>query len=412
MKNGRRGFSLVELMVGLSVGLVVIGAVGVTFNRINNGIRNANRSNDLSQTVRGVFQLMGADFAAAGRGISDLNAFQIHYNLVENAAAAEPFFYPVSEVGRDGDFSTITLQWFDYDPLNDPTFIISDITAGGSITSMELWTNDPADPQFADIAEGDIFLLYKPELNHSYDTHRDLHSSYSDDDFTWNEDALQNGAVIVQATAVGNVAGNNVTLTISNLRFGNSPTMPTHDITGFDELDSIETMVNDIVDLTWRIRAPDSVWVARRLSDRNGFHRVNYSVREGTLIRTEEGGQDDEPMVLATNVTAFDISVGTDISDPATENTETDWNGAVSTTESGKWIADQGSATGDYPGTQAGRINVIGRHAMAVRVGVTVRSMVADTQNTGLEGNETNYKSRSFDQLFKLRNMHRPVPNH
>ena len=126
MKRGygftiRRGFTLVELLVGILVSFILLGGLIITFNNINTGIKNANRSNDLTHATRGIFQMLKADFAVAGKGLSDLNTLQIHFANA-SASAIEDYFYGIVAQPKLNGSTQIVLQWFEYTSLENPTF--------------------------------------------------------------------------------------------------------------------------------------------------------------------------------------------------------------------------------------------------------------------------------------------------
>ncbi len=75
-----RGFSLVELMVGLTVGLFVlagVGAVYVTTTRSSSETLVANR---LNQEMRALLDVMDFDLRRAGFGVTDAASIAIHNN--------------------------------------------------------------------------------------------------------------------------------------------------------------------------------------------------------------------------------------------------------------------------------------------------------------------------------------------
>lgn len=66
--SGQRGFSLVELMVGLAVGLIVIsGALAIFVTSLRGGNESL-RASKLNQEVRSALQLMSSELTKAGYG--------------------------------------------------------------------------------------------------------------------------------------------------------------------------------------------------------------------------------------------------------------------------------------------------------------------------------------------------------
>lgn len=408
-----RAFTLIELLVGITISFLIVGGVVMTFNAINVGIKNANRSNDLTQATRNLFQVIQNDIAMAGKGLGDLKTLQVHFEH-DTRSLDEKYFYGV--VGQpilNGE-SQIILQWFDYDPLLYPTFLVSAPDAGavdgsgnwiGKLSSADFLTNDPTDPELANVEVGDIFVLFNPMINYDIANHRSLHTQV-DGNHAWNETLLGNGAMLVQAVAVAqDLANGRVTVSFGDGEsFDNNMDMPANPWTDGGVFPAAATQAITDGLSAYQFRPPTNGWLARKLSDAEGYHRVRYFVNDtGSLIRQDESVSPVNTMVLATNVTEFDFSVGTDISDPLdpAQQGDNSWDNAVG-------IDSDGSFWWPNAGTEAD-VNTIGRHGVAAHVRIRIQSLIQDVQDAGASGAGEAFKERVFERHYFLPNMHSPL---
>ena len=175
----RRAFSLVELLVTITISMILIGAVVFTFNNINIGVRNTSRSNDLTTVMRNASTMLQSDLSEAGRGLGDLSTLQIHF-LTSQADADEIYFYGIVGQSELNGYSQIVFQWFDYDPIQQPSYVIMNPASapGGTwvspITSMDLHLANIADTALTEIVQGDIFVIYDPAIMFNRDLHQTL----------------------------------------------------------------------------------------------------------------------------------------------------------------------------------------------------------------------------------------------
>lgn len=409
----RRAYSLVELLVGITISFLIIGGLLVTFNAVNTGVKNANRSNDLTQQTRNVFQLLNADLFAAGRGIGDLTSLQVHFNH-PRASAAEAFFYPIVLQPKVNGSSQIVIQWFEYDFFNNPTFMVINVDpgalAGTTLTNVptrfDLFTNDPADPALAQVAVGDLLLLYDPEVFYEIDRHKDLHDQVNPD-YSWDEAVIGNGAMILEVTGVAqNLANGIVSVSVGTGAAFGLPALPPENGYRFTGSADPNTAVNTAATqgrARFQFRPPTGAWVARKLSDTNGFRRIRYFVNNtGALIRQDEGVGQPVVSVLATNVTNFEFRVGTDILDPlsAADQDVDAWDNAVSDDDLDDYWLDQGSSVQD--------VTLAGRHPVAIQVSLTIEGLTADLQESAAAGTAV-FNLRTFAKHYKLRNVHTPL---
>jgi len=409
-QSAKKGFTLVELLVGLALSAVLIGAIAVTFNTVNTGVKNAHRSNDLSQTVRNLFILFQNDLSTAGLGFADLATLQIHMN--KQAGAAGDLFYPIAELTEDGNgFSDVSFQWFEYDLLNSPTFMVSAMDPapwndGDTFSSAILWATDLNNPDIAEIASGDIFLIYNPAINYEFNLHQKIYDSYAIG-IEWDESVLANGAMIMQVSGApvdGGLAGSSALVNFGGSSFGATLTdAPDNPYTeGADPTTLADSWLRQ-----FQVQPPTDAWVARKLGDADSFREVRYFVQNGTLLRTVSNGRPDslETMVMAENVVDFTVAIGVDVS-LGNITDQTAWDGAVAYEDPMNeiWFTN--------PSTDDERM-LVGRHGLAARLVITVESNIEDLFDTQASGQSANAnKQRTFATQFRIRNRTRPVINY
>ena len=414
----RRAFTLTEMLVGILISFLLVGGLIATFNAVNLGVKNASRSNDLTQITRNVFNLLNADLTSAGRGISDLGAYQIHFghSLKTND---EPFFFGIVGQPELNGSSQVIFQWFEYDMLGSPTYVVTNVNGGGLSdgdpwgsppSSVELVTNFIDDPAMSELGEGDIFLLYNPELMYNKpDIHEKIYTEINGD-YTWNEVALNNGAMILQATSV-EVDGPNG---IAKVSFGEGKSF----LTGFNPPENAYSQMTGTMEQAMtaaladaksgssangtpnQVKPPVNAWLARKLSSGEGFRRVRYFLNpDNALIRRDESLGQPEDMVVATNVEEFDFFVGTDVVNPLAQSDPNEWDNAVAITDDASWLGAANT-------TQ--EVVRIGRHAVAAQMRITVKSLIRNVQAE----TEDTYKTRTFEKNWRLRNNHTPLPTY
>lgn len=413
MKQRQTAFTLIELLVSLAISVIILGGVIATFSRMNEGIRNASRSSDITNSVRGTFTLFQKELFAAARGFGDLNTYQIHYSNPD--AAEEDFFYSLAGLDDGGDGSEIVLQWFDYDYSArdaNPTFVAQTESGtnmpggfGVAFSPMIFASTVDADPALLAVNEGDVFIVYCGDA--LYDTTwYDLRDNTDSGSFLVDETTIPVGAGIVSIAQMSNLgaAGDFKTRILVDFdaggTFGNSFSVPmttpyNHPIQGPSAyLNSVTTKPAD----SGKVRFPPGTWFARKVGTQQNFHRVKYSV-DGTTLLREENGQE---MILSTEVEDFKISIGVDELDLTQ-----DWDGAVSALEPAYWVTNYDS----FPNGDAGR-EAVGKHAMAAIVELKKSSLFKDTSNSDTDNTGSEKKTRYFKQQYRLKNMHLPLGNY
>ena len=411
----RRGLTLVELLVTITISMVLIGAVIFTFNNINIGVRNAERSNDLTTVMRNASSMFQADLAEAGRGLGDLGTLQIHF-LNDQADADEPYFYGI--VGQDdlNGFSQIVFQWFDYDPINEPTYVVMNpgSAPGGTwvspITSMDFHLADPGDPALTDISTGDIFVVYDPAIMFSRDLHQILYTNIQPD-FSYDEAVLGNGAMLLQVNGAQPFPGDGRVVVSfgSDDVFKHTLTPPVNQYTN-TESDYTLLVTRALTDGKdeFQFKPPTGVWLARRLGQAASYRRVRYFVNAtNALIRRDESFGEPQDMVLATNVTEFQIQIGTDISnplDPAQQDPAV-WDNSVRSDQMDHWFSSASTLEDKI---------LIGRHAVSARIRLSVKALIEDVMDLNAAEGRTDaaFKQRTIEKQFKIRNQHRPQVNY
>ncbi|CAM2068917.1 Prepilin-type N-terminal cleavage/methylation domain-containing protein [Sulfidibacter corallicola] len=435
--RGRSGFSLTELMVTLVISIVVLGGLMASFSRINQSTRDASRSNDMTVSMNGLSTQLRHDFANAAKGLSDMSAMNIKYRFTPGFVAEVNngnFFYGVTNHVEDGNgFSSITLQWFDYDLVGaeastTPSFVFTLPGGGnawpGQVVSGLVHSNNEDDLNL--LQEGDVFLVYQTSAL----TQNEAYQREDGQPAAWNNPALnqpgtaKTDALLVQVSAMGGVEASSLNLAFQReLQFTPAgDNMFDNDFPG-GSIDNVyaETGPQTLPDLGLNAQGDGDnkfavqadIIIARRLSPGTGFHRVRYEVDLSgvhpntgqtvpTLLRFHNN---DTPEVIAVGVTQFRISLGMDV-DPSSDPglvLLADMDGAVSVRDTlTTWAdsaADLGVSEDNY------RI-IIGRHAMVARVDFGLETL---TSNLVKDSGTPDKQARSFSQQFKI-NTTLPTP--
>ena len=444
MNKSLKGFSLIEFMVSILITIMLVGGFTFALNSITAGTRNAARSEDLTNLSRGVFKVMQADIYNASKSLSDLNMFQIHVN----ANNGDEYFYGLSDVGESGidGSSFIELQWFDYhrewldingnsynmpthlstttwmvvdetvDPGNDPNI---GIEWDHVIPNLTLMSSVDSDPGLANVESGDYFILYRADTLFDTDAYdlQNLQDNVIAATGLWNEQALQNGAMLLQVASARSTSipvGYDCSpgfgfLSATELSFGgttfvnNLAVAPATDYTEpTGDQRCIGTYLMTTIGKSKHIRPPDGAWMARKVGesrdDHESFKRIRYYLDTATetLIRSDDGTD----MILASNVEFFDILVGMDIIDTAEA-----WDGSVSIEDGSHWIRSLSELGVSEDQARA----MVGRHALAIKMVITFKSVREDQTDTDASGDGDSFKRRTFEQIFRLKNGHLPM---
>ena len=444
-KTAKKGFSLIEFMVALLITIILVGGFTMALNSITLGTRNATRSTDLTNLTRGVFKLMQSDFYKTWKSVSDLNLFQIH--VAEDNG--DNYFYGITDIGNSGvGVSDITLQWFDThrewtdisgDTYNLPTFLslstwmLTDEAAdpgapvepglewAATIPPLTLMSPLDVDPDLNGIAAGDYFLLYRADSFYNNDVYA-LENLFDNIDPTsglYDEEALKNGAILLQVAGVQTgfpVPAEYGTNCDENLGFASAARV----VFGGPTFNNVLTVVpgTNYSEITREgankrcvgtalfnqksPQPPEGAWMARKLGESGNafesFNRVRYRLDKAsdTLIRTQNGTD----MIMASNVEYFDILIGMDVI-----ATDEAWDGAVSMEDGTHWIRALGEigVGGDFAKT------LINRHALAVKIVITFKSVMQDMTDDNASETGDALKRRTFEQIIRLKNGHLPM---
>ncbi|MCB9398306.1 MAG: type II secretion system protein [Acidobacteria bacterium] len=412
--NRQKAFSLVELLISLAISIVVLGGVIATFSRMNEGIRNANKSSDLTTGMRGIFAMFQHDIYMSSKGFSDLNAYQIHYN--NSAVTGENYFYSITGLTTSPS-SQVTLQWFDYNMASadsNPTYAV--LTEDGKAASFT--SSFPAllfcstildDPRLSTIAQGDVYVIYNGDLLYEYDW-TELRDNMDPTTGLIDETAHPIGAGIVEVESVSDGvipdpynAGPKAFKTAKRVQFrssgtfGNSFTVNLG--TPYVPPQPLGTYMAGAVEspsASGNVRFPPDSWFARKVGTLDTFHRVTYRLDSDTIIRTEN----NQDMILSTEISNFRITVG------LSDATITDaWTGSASS-DSSDWVTDESDMASSSVAKE-----LLGKHAYALRVELEKRSLFKDTSDTNADGSGGALKSRKMSQTFKVKNAHIPLAN-
>ncbi|MCB1042035.1 MAG: prepilin-type N-terminal cleavage/methylation domain-containing protein [Acidobacteria bacterium] len=416
-----KAFTLIEILIGMALSLIVIAGVAAAFNVINSGARNAARSSDLTNNIRGVFQILQNDLYKASQGVGDLNPLQIHFN--NPTLTSEELFFGISSLDDDSGNSEFVIQYFDYDMLaggddTNPTFVVDWPGSTGpelwppAIPNLILMSSLPNDPGLANLQPGDILLIYcvNAVYNVSVDQYiNSLGATAFTDESHFTDGGIGNGAMLVQVadreetnpdpqfvcyeSAVRVALGGPVFVN----DFGGNVRTPYTEPDPFYSC-PLNFLQSDDGSKKGRIRPAGDTWLARKLGRQAAYHRVTYRLDANTLIR-EENGVD---MILASNVTAFDLEVGLDVVPGSGDR----WDGSVSVADPASWFSDMDDIDPDRDSARA----YMGRHTVSVRASVSFESLMTDTSDTGA-GGTGGTKIRSMANQFRIKNQHLPIGN-
>lgn len=429
MKNSKRspGFTLVEVMIAVGISVVVLGGLVKTFSDITKSTANANRSSDMTTVSRGVAQLLELDFSQTGKGINDLSALNVHYKFEPppNGFVDEPIpqlsLYGVADATHDGTFSSVTLQWFDYDLAGssngeNPSFVVDFSEMQGADTTpldnfdgnAKLISNKLEHLQ--SIAVGDIFLFYKYRVFNEV--------AKFEDEAIWNAgvvDILGNSEIEAFILQIGTVDTPGVDASGLGMDFEMTITFDdagifSRNLGAYAAQTLFQTYAFVMpTEVRTEMKLPSSLFLARKLGDADSFNRVQYSVENSggnnILLRSHNGDEE----VVATNVTQFDVSVGLDVTNKKPDDiVRDDMDGYVSSLDSAFWTQDLSDWGGSLSAEEYRRI--LGRHAMAIRVDFTQESLTKDLGDADA-GGAGGHKIRTFSRQFRIWNNALPIPN-
>jgi prepilin-type N-terminal cleavage/methylation domain-containing protein len=431
MKGSRikSGFSLVEVMVAIAITSIVMTGVVVTFSRVTKSAENAELSSAITNTSRGLADILRSDFTAAGKGFSDLKALDIHfrfhqdYYVYSSPIREDKLMYGITDLfyNVSNTTSEITFHYFDYDIRENPTFIFhTNETWGeaGTTTYNEgyvISTDLEALDKIKGVKDG-IWLIYK------YDW---LVKTADDGETIWNtapDDGIPlNHGIILQAGTTGDVetgtyadhylgmdadTGDSLGRQMK-LNFSDGPIF-SNQLSG----NAIETpLVQAAESVPAKLdrgasgnhyRFPTGYWLARYLGDAYSFNRVSYSIQRGSapgdpdvLVREQNG----ELAALATEVEEFTVRIGidSDVGVSPGSVTATMADGLISrVTEIENWTTGQ-QQDSRWSGLSAEEFKkILGRHAIQAEVTFTQAS-------SQVEGD------RSFDQVYRIVNGSLPL---
>jgi len=437
-----KGFSLIELMVAILITIIMVGGFVMALNSINTGTRNAARTSDLTNLSRGVFNLMQTDFYNASKGISDMNMYQIHINS-DLADSDENLFYGITNLtSADDGESDVELQWFNYHRklidtdekvISMPTFqststwVVVDESAAATnqpwdaaVPPLTFISAQESDQALNDLKAGDFFILYRADMmsNSELNNLENLHDKVDATTALWEEDKLLNGAMLLQAvsvdtdTTVPEKYGIGACLedthsyhSARKVHFGGtlfSNSLGTNiPQTNYSEADEGNRCIGKWLTSEEsknlkQPRPPEKTWLARKVGEHselngtNDHNRVRYyrDVDSDTLIRVHNG----EEMIVASNVDFFEIQIGLDVT-----NTTDAWDGAVSIEETDNWITNLTDVRTNVPSARA----LIHRHALAVKIIITFKSLREDIQDKDLIDSGDAHKRRTFEQIIR-----------
>ena len=423
----RSGFSIVEVLTTVAVTTVVMAGVVVTFNRITRSANNATRGSDLTNSTRGLGDMLRYDFAMAGKGINDLNALNIRHRFTDAFSGRqtgdpepEPFLYGIADVSEDANgFSEISLHWFDYDltagdSARNPTFIASGVWLTGATQTGPVILQSNNTDALDGLESGDMLLFYKLHIFNQEDSFQT--SAIWNAGITDNNGDPANEAIVLQVDQVidptlgllgfSDLAGVKIVTFTDGTVFSN--TFPTDNILDIAFEDYIGGLTSKL-DAT--LNMPNYVFLARKLGDKNSFNRVQYKVdRESStdpwvLLRTHNGVEE----VVATRVTQFQVRLGLDVPIGRTPGAvdRDDMDGYVTSLNPASWtggFADSSSNWGSLTTSQF--VQIIGRHTIAATVSFTQESAVKDTGDA-----DQSVKQRSFVRIYPTSNNTLPMPN-
>ena len=423
----KSGFSLVEMMTAIAITTVVMTGVVVTFSRVTKSADNAERSSAITNTSRGLADILRSDFIAAGKGFSDLKALDIHFRFGPgfrvSGSRSDLLMYGIADLYYKPDDTTseIILHYFDYDIRENPTFIFhTEETWGesGTTTYTEgyvISSDVGALDEIQGIEDG-IWLIYK------YDW---LVKAAEDGMTIWNtgyngDDPLNHG-IILQAGTTGVVetgayadhylgddpdTGDSLGSQMK-LNFSDGPIF-SNDLGGNAIKTPLVKAANSVPATLDRgpdgshYRFPEGYWLARYLGDGNSFNRISYYIQRGSapgdpdvLIRDHNG----EIAALATEVEEFTVNIGidSDVGIGPTFVTKAMADGLISRVgDVDNWTTGQEQdARWDSLSVHEFK-QILGRHAIQAEVTFTQVSHKVDGD-------------RSFVQLYRIVNGSLPL---
>jgi prepilin-type N-terminal cleavage/methylation domain-containing protein len=428
--TNRRGFSLVEIMVTIAVSTLVLSGIVLTFNRITASANNAARGSSLTNTTRGLADLIKYDLQSAGRGIADLSALDIRYRFTPEYSGwesgdpePEPYFYGIEDLifNQTDETTEIILHTFDYDYSasgkgKNPTFVIAFDDdenwpdTGAYVGPVYLASNSQADLE--GLANGDIIIFYKQ--------HVFAEASAFEDHAIWNAGIVDvdgnpdNEALILQVGTVGDITAESHALGLDfeaavTFQYGpifdNNPPDTNRLNTRWEKpAETFSTGMSDTLGI------PKNTFLGRKLGDGNSFNRIHYYVTRASdddpivLIRSVNGVE----QVVATGVTDFSIRLGIDVPldlSPDSIDRKTHMDGYVSRLDSSAWTRGFEDTVNPWASlSNADFKRVIGRHAIAAEVSFTQESLEGDTAEK-----DGHNRSRTFVQQFTIANAKLPM---
>lgn len=428
--NPNKGFTLMELMVTISVTMVVLAGMMTMFTKINQSVVDTQRNNDFTFQNRSMVDLLRQDFVKAGKGMNDFSVFNLHHQFNSTFAdtPSDGLLYPVADIAYDDSTQTseIVLHYFDYDisgvAINSPTFFaILDAgdasTFGDAMTYINLFSNDES--SIDTLAEGDIVMLYR------FDALRQSKAYKLTDKSPWNDLRIDgfrtNDAILLEVIEVEDkesVGTGETSIQFKRrIKFGEGEVFTngldtTNIETRFENgIDNPESIVDEMA--TWLFESSESdvpglwqkgLFFARKLGNSDSFRRIHYRVenRSGTsvLLRIENGVEE----IVAENVQQFQVFLGVDVPkgfDPVTiQNDQMD--GYVTSADFDQWTRAYNDPANSWSVTEDQFAQIIGRHSVAAMVKM-VQQVAYPDPRTG----EPTLKDRAFEHQFKL-SMTRP----
>jgi len=425
-----RGFTLMELMVTISVTMVVLAGMMTMFTKINQSVVDTQRNNDFTFQNRSLVDLLRQDFTKAGKGMNDFSVFNVNhqFNVDFAGTASDGRLYPVADIAYDDTTQTseIVLHYFDYDisgvAINSPTFFAildaGDANAfGDGMTYINMLSND--ETSIDSLAVGDIVMIYR------FDALRQSKAFQEPDQSPWVDLRLDgfrtNDAILLEVTEVADkesVGTGDTSIQFKRtIKFGegdvftnniDTSNIETRFETGIDNPDEVIDQM-----ATWLFESSESnvpglwqkgLFFARKLGNAESFRRIHYRVenRSGTqvLMRIENGTEE----IIAENVQQFQIYLGVDVPkgfDPAViQNDQMD--GYVTSADFDQWTRAYNDPANSWSVTQEQFGQIIGRHSIAAMVKLVQQVSYPDPRT----GEET-LKDRAFEHQFKL-SMSRP----
>lgn len=438
MNRKHKAFSLVEVIVSIAVTAVIVTGATVAYSQISRSSTNSMAKSEQTNSLRGVSEMMRADFTAAGKGASDLNMYNIHYMLTDEltglspadaGADHNPYFYGVGnldyETVGNKNFSKVTLQWFEFDADDEtaqPTFFVSLTNgawdnSGGYVDALTLST---AKQEYVDsLQPGDFIVLYRVGVMYeasAYDNVAIWNAGLQDQN---NDPAGE--AVILQVDTIGDAAANEGydDLTFKkSITFRDDVVMTTFPSEDYRmKPDVTEPLGTNLVDQVNNMgHPPAATFMVRRLGPEDAYQRVEYFVQQTpgqekySLIRSANNGTKTmTEEVVVSNVTTFDIRLGLDV--PVNilpeDVVRDDMDGYVSNTDVNNWTmglaVSEPYGLPEFDGSFSPREFkiIIGRHALMADV-------LFETSGDDVFDNSF---ERGFRQQYRIYNNTLPMPS-